>query len=326
MPDHPTTTTMRRLTLESADQQDSPQSDVSDATVEMLAPLLQQALDGDDRVPIPPTDYWFGAREITAGGTPGASLRVAFGTASTGIEPVFEMTVMPPGATGAPAIMMASIGGWLEATATGSFGVRSAADRIAYEIADLENCLAWAWLEMRGFADRDQKKANPLEVLFSAGGGMLTTVVQEPGQSPEVCVLVLNTPEAVNQLPQNPQILVQTRLFQVGNVYLVPLVARVGDTWYESWINPHADEGQGLVELEILAAQSRTVFLIYDGTSLEPARTVQIPNPLAQPVAEIRRRLQAAGHWTTEEFATAREELYAAYPTPQDLISGPDMS
>ncbi len=326
MPERPITTTLRRLTLESADQQDSPQSEVSDVTVGMLTPLLQRALAGDPQVLIPPTNYWFRARVVTAADSAEDSLRVAFGTVSAGAEPIFEMTLRPPDAAGAPAIMMASIGGWIEATATGSLGVRSDADRIAYEIADLERCVAWTWLEMHGYADRDQKMANPLEVLFAAGAGMLTTVVQEPGQSPEVCALVLNTPEAIGQLAQTPETQLQTRLFHVGAVYLVPLVARVGGTWYESWINPWSDGGQGLVELEILAAQERVVFLIYDGTSLEPARTVQIANSLAERVADIRRTLEGVATWTTEDFASAREELYAAYPTPQDLIAGPDVS
>ena len=101
-----------------------------------------------------------------------------------------------------------------------------------------------------------------------------------------------NTPEAVHELAPDPHILAQTRLFKVGDVYLVPLVARVGDTWYESWINPFADQGQGLVELEILAAQDRIVFLIYDGTSLNPAHTIQISNSLADEMAEIRQRLE----------------------------------
>ena len=79
-------------------------------------------------------------------------------------------------------------------------------------------------------------------------------------------------------------------------------------------------------ELEILAGQSRLVFLIYDGTSLDPERTVQLANPLADTIGQIRRVMDGVPPWSMEEFADAREEIYAAYPTPQDLIFGSDIS
>ena len=95
----------------------------------------------------------------------------------------------------------------------------------------------------------------------------------------------------------------------------MPLVARVGDTWYESWINACADEGRGRDELDILATQNRLVFLIYDGTSLDPERTVQLANPLGrQQCRRSVRVLQRVAHaGAMDEFADAREELYAAY-------------
>ena len=325
MPERATTTTLRRLTLESGDQEDMPQREMASGTVETLAPMLERALAGDPQVRIPPTDYWFRARQLASEGSPDDALRVEFGTVSVGDVAITEMTVRPPAANGDPAILMTSIGGWLQAVAAGSLGSRPAADRVAYEISGLENGIAWTWLEMCGYATRFQNLTSPLEVLFSAGGGMLTTVVQEPGQSPEVCVLVQNSPDAVGRLSPDPQISLQARLFRMGGVYLLPLVAQVGDTWYESWINPCADEGDGLAELEILAAQSRIVFLIYDGTSLEPEHTVQVLNHLAGELNEMRQRLEGATPWTTEGFAAAREELYAAYPTPRDLIAGPDV-
>lgn len=325
MPERPKTTTLRRLTLESGDQEDISQSAVAGGAVEMLAPLLEQALSDGAAVHLPPTVYWFRATGA-APNQPDDFLRATFGTASAGDNPLVEMTLRTPGAEDAPAILMTSIGGWLHAVAAGILGNRPAADRIAYEIADLEKCLSWTWLEMRGYATRYRNLNSPLEILFSAGGGMLTTIVQEPGSPTEVCFLVQNAPEAVRRLPANPSISLETRLFKIGDVHLVPLVARVGDTWYESWINPYADAGQGFEELEILAAQERVVFLIYDGTSLDPERTVQIANPLAGKMAELRRVMRDVAPWTMEAFAEAREGLYAAYPTPQDLIFGPDIT
>ena len=325
MPERPKTTTLRRLTLESGDQEDISQSEVAGGTVEMLAPMLEQALSGGAEVRIPPTVYWFRATEA-APNQPDDFLRAAFGAASAGDNPLVEMTLRPPGAEDEPAILMTSIGGWIHAVAAAALGDRPDADRIAYEIADLEKCLSWTWLEMRGYATRYRNLNSPLEILFSAGGGMLTTIVQEPGSQPEVCFLVQNAPEAVRRLPTNPNISLETRLFKIGDVHLVPLVGRVGDTWYESWINPYADDGRGFEELEILAAQERVVFLIYDGMSLDPERTVQIANPLTGKMAEMRRVMRDVAPWTMEAFAEARERLYAAYPTPQDLIFGPDIT
>ncbi len=325
MLERPKTTTLRRLTLESGDQEDIPQSEVAGGTVEILTPMLEQALSGDEEVRIPPTGYWFRAAEAPAGQSD-EFLRAAFGISSAGDNPLVEMTLRPPGAEDEPAILMTSIGGWIHAVAAGSLGDRPDADRIAYELADLEKCISWTWLELRGYATRFQNLNSPLEILFSAGGGMLTTIVQEPGSQPEVCFLVQNAPEAVRRLPANPGISLETRLFKIGDVHLVPLVARVGDTWYESWINPYADDGRGFEELEILAVQERVVFLIYDGTSLDPERTAQIANPLAGKMAEMRRVMRDVAPWTMEAFAEARERLYAAYPTPQDLIYGPDIT
>ena len=151
------------------------------------------------------------------------------------------MTLRPPDSDGAPAILMTSVGGWLQAVSNGSLGNRPTADRVAYEIADLEKCLAWTWLELRGYATRLQNLGSPLEVLFSAGGGMLTAIVEEPGQSPEVCFLVQNEPGAVRRLPEVPSIAVHTRLFKIGGVHLAPLVARIGDPG--STPAPTRDEG-----------------------------------------------------------------------------------
>ena len=325
MPVRPHTNLLRRLILESGEQQDISQSSVAGSVVETLTPALEQALAGEPTVPVPPTDYWFTAAE-TSSDSQDHGLRVKFGKASVGSAPLVEMTLKPPDADGAPAFLMTSIGGWLQAVASGSLGNRPVADRIALEIADLETCIAWTWLESRGYAVRLQNLGSPLEVLFSAGGGMLTAIVEEPGQSPEVCFLVQNTPDAVRRLPEIPAVEVHVRLFKIGGVHLVPLVARIGDTWYESWINACSDDGRGIEELEILAAQNRIVFLVYDGTSFDPDRTVQLANPLADNIAQMRRVMQDVPPWTMEEFADARERLYEAYPTPQDLIFGADVS
>ncbi len=324
MPERITTSVLRRLTLESGYQEDISQSMVAGGTVDILTPLLEQGLADGSQVRIPPTQYWFSAREASAN-LLGAGLRVQLGAVGSGSDPIIEMTLQPPTADGEPAIVMTSIGGWIQAVSDGHVGDRPTADRIANELADLEKCLSWTWLELRGYATRLTDLGGPLEVLFSAGGGMLTAVVQEPGQPPEVCFLAQNTPEAVRRLPPVPEITLHARLFKVGAVHLVPLVAQIGDTWYESWINPSADQGRGLEELEILAEQDRVVFLIYDGASLDPEHTVQLANPLAADLDRMRRVMRGAPSWTADEFADARDILYAAYPTPQDLIHGPDL-
>lgn len=317
------TTVLRCLTLESSDQEDIEHSAAPSAVVDALLPLLERALAGESNVPIRPSQYWLTASEIQDGGGANA-LRATLGVGSPSTQSIMEMTLRPPEVDGEPAILMTSIGGWLQRITEGSLGDRPTADRIASELADLEKCISWTWLELRGYAVRPTNLSSPLEVLFSAGGGMLTAMVQEPGESPEVCFLVQNTPEAVRQLPETPPTAVYARMFTVRNVDLVPLVASIGDTWYESWINVWSDDGGGFEELDTLAKQDRIVFLIYDGTSLDPERSVQLSNPLTQPIAEFRRLMEAKARWTMDEFADAREELYAAYPTPRDLIFGAD--
>ncbi len=325
MTDRVRTTVLRRLTLESGDQEDIAQSTVASSVIETLAPLVQRALAGEKEVQVPPTNYWFTAVAIPDRSS-GDALRVQLGAGAANTQPLAEMTLRPPDSDGEPAILMTSIGGWLQAVNAGLLGSRPSADLVAREISDLERCISWTWLELQGYAVRPQNLGSPLEVLFSAGGGMLTAVVQEPGETYEVCFLIQNTPDAVRSLPTAPRVEVHARLFRIGSVHLVPLVAQVGDTWYESWINACSDDGRGLDELEMLAAQDRVVFLIYDGTSFDPERTVQFPNPLVNTVRQIRRAMEGVPPWTIEEFANAREELYAAYPTPQDLIFGPDVT
>ena len=68
MPERATTTTLRRLTLESGDQEDMPQREMASGTVETLAPMLERALAGDPQVRVPPTDYWFRARQLASEG------------------------------------------------------------------------------------------------------------------------------------------------------------------------------------------------------------------------------------------------------------------
>ena len=325
MPDRAQTTILRRLILESGDQEDIAQSAVSGSVIETLTPLLQESLFGETALTIPPTGYWFIATEISDRPS-GDALRVSFGATNLGTQPIVEMTLRPPENDGEPAMLMTSIGGWLHAMGTGLLGNRPDADRLAYEIADLEKCISWTWLEMRGHALRPQNLSSPLEILFTAGGGMLTAIVQEPGETQEVCFLVQNTPEAIRRLPETPNVEAHTRLFKIGPVHLVPLVARVGDTWYESWINVCSDDGRGLEELEILAAQDRIVFLVYDGTSFDPERTIQLPNALSDSISQMRPVIQDVSPWSMEQFADAREELYAAYPTPQDLIFGTNVT
>ena len=119
MPAHPRTTLLRRLTLESGDQEDIAQSTVSGSVVETLTPALQRALDGEPMIAIPPTGYWFTAREEA-----GEALRVEFGVRALGPGPLVDMTLRPPEEDGTPAILMTSIGGWLNAMAEGALGNR----------------------------------------------------------------------------------------------------------------------------------------------------------------------------------------------------------
>ena len=242
----PLAATLRHITVETGDEQVTPQGYVTDATIRSLTPLLERALGGEDQVPLAPTEFWFRAREA------GDLLRAAIGHSSAGDAVLIEMTVRPPEEQDGPAILQESVGGAFEAIASGALDPARQRE-VARVGGELERYIVWAWLELRGFASRaDDDQVSPVEALMSiASGGMIYTITEDEAEQPLVAFLIRDEPHQLATIPPDPEMLLQITIFRVDGILLVPLVAHLGDSWYETWINAWADDYQDLEVLVI---------------------------------------------------------------------------
>ena len=143
----PKTSRLRHTTTETGDAQVTPLRDVWPATIDLLRPLLESSLSDEIQVSIPRSNYWFRAAEQEGGRV----LEASVGSSLVGTEPLVTMSVRPPRRNNAVADLTVSIALLLEAVATGGPAESVTLNTLVPEFADLERCLAWTWLRMRGY-------------------------------------------------------------------------------------------------------------------------------------------------------------------------------
>ena len=319
----PVTNTIRHITVETGNAELTNQSDVAGPTIEFITRVLEEALTGGQHIPIvmggaKTSPIWMRAREA------GPLLRVSIGHLGADDEPLCEMTVRPPEQDDEPAVIQVSITGFLDAVRAGDEDVLMHTKDFAGIAGDLERCIAWAWLELRGYAEAqyiDPQLARFLEAMLEMGSdGMIYTIAENEGEQPELTFVIAVTDEDLVQLPRDPVIQVQASLLFQDGVLLISVMVNIGHLCCETWINILEDDGQGTQALDLLASQDRLTFHLFDAEAADSVRrTLAIPNSLD--ADDIRASVDNTLNWTMDEFDAAKAKWYARYPTPQALFA-----
>ncbi len=126
---------LRHITVESGRELISGRDQMDDWAIEGITPVLRQAIESGRRTPVL-GGYWIQC-ELRDGG-----LAVAIGHAVAGEGLLISMTVQPARAGALPVLRVRTVG--LHAQLATGDG--NDLYRLAGELADLERCIAWAWL------------------------------------------------------------------------------------------------------------------------------------------------------------------------------------
>lgn len=125
---------------------ESARAQVDDAVVELLSPLLAQAVESGKPVDIP-GGYWIRAevKEV-------ATLAAAIGHSNTGAGRLVSLAVSPGPSHRLPVLLVSVAGLATRLLAAGPDHAHGKESpdlfRIASEIDALERCIAWTWLEL----------------------------------------------------------------------------------------------------------------------------------------------------------------------------------
>ena len=142
----PTTSTIRHATHETDDVKYTHSSDVAKDVLDMLTPILHDAVDSGKPTYVKPSRYW-----IRIDGTAGRLL-AHIGHKDFGDREIAKMTVTPPEYENGPAGVDVEINGMFVAIKVGDIVDRVKIVRVALGLSDLERCIAWTWLFMTGHA------------------------------------------------------------------------------------------------------------------------------------------------------------------------------
>ena len=130
---------LRHITVESGHEAITGRADVDDAVIDQLRPLVQQALDTGADVDIP-GGYWMRA-ELRDG-----DLACGIGHEIGGEGAIIAGMRVQAAGDEQFAVLTASMGGLAVLCMEGA---PLRALQVAGELADLERCIAWTWLELQ---------------------------------------------------------------------------------------------------------------------------------------------------------------------------------
>ncbi len=125
----------------------------------------------------------------------------------------------------------------------------------------------------------------------------------------------------IRSIPQNPTIELRSSLMRVDNIYLVPILIKMGGELYESWLNYHASGGSGADAMHDLSQQEQIAILFF-GDSLTQERSLLFRNSCRLDFKTMLDQLNVSVPWGMREFDKAREKLYWSYPTVKQLWNG----
>ncbi len=137
---------LRHITEESGHEVESARAQVDDAVVELLSPLLAQAIESGKPVDIP-GGYWIRAevKEV-------ATLAAGIGHSNTGAGLLVSLAVSPGPSHKLPVLLVSKAGLATRLLAAGPDHAHGKESpdlfRIASGIDDLARCIAWTWLEL----------------------------------------------------------------------------------------------------------------------------------------------------------------------------------
>jgi hypothetical protein len=133
------------------------------------------------------------------------------------------------------------------------------------------------------------------------------------------CFIIHEDANHVQRLPKQVSIDVRATLIERSAVGLVVVMLRIEGEIYETYWNFHRLELRRCFQ-DMSTQEELLVSFLVD--SMEPARTIWIPNPLQSGFGPLMEALAVMPPWTMEEFNKAKEELSLEYPTVQALWDG----
>jgi hypothetical protein len=151
----------------------------------------------------------------------------------------------------------------------------------------------------------------------SPPGTCIYTLVQMPPDPEETAFLIREQSGIIADLGKHPPIQVRAGLFTQNGVTLLPILISISAELYEAWLNYHAEE-YAQPALAALYIQDRLSFHFYDDRRRR-IRSLITPNPHQAFWRTAVGELAPTAPWTPEDFETAREILYAKYPTMGNL-------
>ncbi len=139
-------TALRHITEENGHEVESARAQADDAVIELLSPLLAQAVESGKPVDMP-GGYWIRAelKEV-------ATLAAGIGHSNTGAGMLVSLAVSPGPSHKLPVLLVSKAGLATRLQAAGPDQAHGKEDpdlfRIAKEIDELARSIAWTWLEL----------------------------------------------------------------------------------------------------------------------------------------------------------------------------------
>ncbi|MBM3450826.1 MAG: hypothetical protein FJX78_07570 [Armatimonadetes bacterium] len=128
------------------------------------------------------------------------------------------------------------------------------------------------------------------EILPRLSPGVMTHVLTELGDGPEVAMMVRETPVRVRRVPPGPVVVFRASVLNTASVIPVLMLVRIGpgtDDVYATWLNGWAVHG-GLEHLRKLAVQLHISVLLHAERHVE--RIFHFPNSLRAQFAKAAER------------------------------------